>query len=328
MPPHTNPHLLLVNLGTPTAATPAAVREFLAEFLSDRSVVDYPSWIWQPILRTFILRSRPIAVAELYASIWTPEGSPLRVATERIAADVRAHGRARGNERFTVSTAYRYGEPSIDTEIIRLAREHDGPIVVSPLFPQRTDSTTGTAFRRAREAATREGIADRIVERLLDPADPGYIAAMAAQWRTTLAQASAEPEHMVISFHGIPVRYNRNERAVYTHDCEATTRAFLAAIDWPATPTRTTLAYQSQFGPEKWIGPSTATVLKDLPRLGIRRVAVITPGFVTDGLETIEEIGVRGRESFLAAGGTEFHRVGAVEREDAFLDALCALATP
>jgi ferrochelatase len=320
MSPNGRPHLLLVNLGTPTAATPAAVRSFLEEFLSDPSVVDYPRWLWQPILRGFILRSRPKAVAEQYASIWTSEGSPLRVATERSAALVRA----RAADRFGVSTAYRYGEPSIDREIGRLAREHDGPIVISPLFPQRTDSTTGTAFDRARAAAMRAGVRHRLVESLLAPSDAGYVAALASRWRGALQGLGWEPEHVVVSFHGIPRRYDRNEGGVYRRDCEETTRAFLGAIDWSAA--RTTLAYQSQFGPERWIGPSTAQVLESLPRRGIRRVAVITPGFVTDGLETIEEIGERGRESFLRAGGVGFVRIGAVESEDAFVDALCALA--
>lgn len=320
MTQHKPPHLLLVNLGTPTAATEVAVREFLDEFLSDPAVVDYPSWFWQPFLRFIILRKRPARVSHQYASIWTAQGSPLRVATERIAADVRA----RAGDRLGVSTAYRYGEPSINREMSRLAVEHDGPIVVVPLFPQRTDATTGTAFKRAREAATRAGIAHRVVERLTPPDDPGYVEAMAAQWKATLSQAATPPEHLVVSYHGIPVRYNRNEGGVYTRDCEATTRSLLAAIRWPAE--RATLAYQSKFGPESWLTPATATVLQELPHKGIKHVAVITPGFVTEGLETIEEIGIRGRKSFMESGGAAYHRVGSVEQHPAFIDSLCALA--
>jgi ferrochelatase len=206
-----------------------------------------------------------------------------------------------------------------------LAGEGAGPVIVSPLFPHRTDATTGTAFRRAREAAERAGIAARLVERALHPADPAYVVAMAAQWRRAVAEADHEIEHLVVSFHGIPVRYDRREGRVYTRDCEATTRAFLEAIGWPRD--RATLAFQSKFGPEPWLKPATADVLEDLPRRGVRRVAVITPGFLTEGLETIEEIGIRGRESFLGAGGTHFLRVGSVEAEPAFLDALAALVT-
>ena len=313
-------HVLLVNLGTTAAPTPDAVRTFLDEFLSDPAVVDLPAWLWQPILRTMVLRRRPARVAEQYEKIWTAEGSPLRVETERIARGVRAHAAGR----FTVSTAYRYGEPSIDAEIRRLAGESDARIVVVPLFPQRTDATTGTAFRRAREAAARAGVGARLVERAIAPDDAGYVRAMAARWREALAAAPAPPEHLVLSYHGIPVRYDKRERGVYVADCEATTRAFLRAIDWPAD--RATHAYQSKFGPEPWLTPATADVLAALPSRGVRRVAVITPGFVTDGLETIEEIGIRGRESFTEEGGESLHRVGAVADHPEFIASLAALA--
>jgi len=296
------------------------VREFLDEFLSDPAVVDLPRWLWQPILRLMVLRKRPDRVAELYRSIWSADGSPLRVATEQIVAGVRE----RASGLFGVSAAYRYGEPSLDTVMHALAAEGVGTVIVSPLFPHRTDATTGTAFRRAREAAERAGIADRVVERLIHPADPGYVQAMAAQWRRAVAEADHDIEHLVVSFHGIPSRYDRREGRVYVRDCEATTEAFLEKIGWPRA--RATLAFQSKFGPEPWLKPATADVLEELPRRGVRRVAVITPGFLTEGLETIEEIGIRGRESFLEAGGTHFLRVGSVEAESAFLDALAALA--
>lgn len=312
--------LVLVNLGTPREPTAAAVREFLDEFLSDPAVVDWPRWIWQPVLRGIVLRKRPARVAEQYESIWGAGGSPLRVETEAIVAGVRD----RSDGRFHVSAAYRYGEPSLDTVMRRLARESTRPVIVCPLFPQRTDATTGTAFRRAREAAARSGITDRLVERLMQPDDPGYVRAMAEQWHRAQREAGHDVEHIVVSFHGIPVRYDRGEGGTYTRDCEATTRAFLDAIDWPRE--RATLAYQSKFGPEPWLKPATAGLLDELPRRGVRSVAVITPGFLTDGLETIEEIGIRGRESFLEAGGEHFIRVGAVAAEPVFLDAVAALA--
>lgn len=314
------PHLLLVNLGTPTAPTPEAVREFLDEFLSDPEVVDLPTLLWQPILQGIVLRTRPKRVAHQYASIWTDAGSPLRVATERMVAALRE----RSAGRYGVSAAYRYGEPSLDTAMGELARHDGGPVVLVPLFPQRTGATTGTAFQRGREAAARAGIAKRLVERAIPAAAPGYIAAMAARWRGALATAPTPPEHLVVSFHGIPTRYNRREKAVYTNDCEQTTAAFLKAIGWPAD--RTTLAYQSKFGPEPWLLPATADVLVDLPRRGITNVAVITPGFVTEGLETLEEIGIRGREDFEASGGQQYLRIGAAEDHVEFLDALEALA--
>jgi len=199
----------------------------------------------------------------------------------------------------------------------RLARETSGPIVVVPLFPQRTEATTGTAFRAAHEAARRAGVDDRVVERLIAPDDPGYVEAMAAGVQSAIGRAKIEPEHLVISYHGIPKRYDKREGGTYTSDCETTTRALLAAIDWPAD--RVTHAYQSKFGPEPWLTPATADVLEEL--------LVITPGFVTDGLETIEEIGIRGKETFVEAGGVTLTRVPAVEDHPAFLRSLVALAT-
>jgi len=307
---------VLVNLGTPVAPTAAAVRAFLSEFLSDSAVVDFPRWIWAPILHGIVLRLRPARVAHQYQAIWTGAGSPLRVSTERIAAALRA----RATGRFGVSTAYRYGEPSLDTTLGRLAREHNGEVIVVPLFPQRTGSTTGTAFARARDAAARAGVAGRVAERLVAPDDPHYIAAMAARWRDAFAGAPQPPEHLVISFHGIPARYDRGEGRQYSRDCEATTVALLDAIDWPRS--RATLAFQSKFGPERWLEPATASVIAELPARGIRRVAVITPGFLTDGLETIEEIGIRARAAFVAAGGESLLRVPAANDHPELLLAL------
>ncbi|MFN8574173.1 MAG: ferrochelatase [Gemmatimonadaceae bacterium] len=318
---HPTAHLVLVNLGTPDAPTPEAVRRFLKEFLSDPAVVDFPRWLWLPILYGMVLRSRPARVAEQYASIWMPEGSPLRVGTQQMVR----HVREQAGDRFTVRDAYRYGEPSLDTTMQQLAKDTSGPIVVAPLFPQRTDATTGTAFKMAREAAARAGIAHRVVERLVEPDDPGYVAAMAVRWREALAAAKRPPDHLVVSFHGIPVRYNRNEQGLYVHDCERTTQAFLAAIGWPAE--RTTLAYQSRFGPERWLTPATSDVLAELPTKGVTSVAVITPGFLTDGLETLEEIGIRGQESFHHAGGDNYIVVPGVESDPAFITSLCSLVS-
>ena len=320
MAPRSRPHLVLVNLGTPQHATPESVREFLDEFLSDPAVVDLPRWCWRPILRLVVLRSRPARVAEAYRSIWTPEGSPLRVATERMAAAAQLHA----GDALTVSAAYRYGEPSLTSEMQRLLREHDGPIVVVPLFPHRTEATTGTMFQQAREAAARAGLLPRLCERLIHPADPGYISALAARWREALDAVALPPEHLVVSFHGIPVRYNRRERFQYTLDCEETTRALLRAIDWPTD--RATLAYQSKFGPEPWLTPATAAAINALPAKGIRRVGVIAPGFLTEGLETLEEIGIRAREEFIAHGGHAFFLVQAVEDHHALAASLVRLA--
>jgi ferrochelatase len=320
MSKRTRTHLLLVNLGTPRAATAESVKEFLGEFLSDPSVVDLPSWLWRPVLRFLVLRSRPERVAEAYRSIWNAEGSPLRVATERMVAAVQVHA----PDTLTVSAAYRYGEPSLDSEMQRLSREHSGRIIVMPLFPQRTDATTGTVARRAREAAADARVSSRVHVRLIPPGDPGYINALAARWLEAMDSATQPPDHLVVSFHGIPVRYNTRERRQYVLDCEETTSAFLRAIRWPEA--RATLAYQSKFGPEPWLTPATAAVINELPGRGVRSVAVITPGFLTDGLETLEEIGIRAREKFEAKGGKVLIRVEAPEDHHTLASSLVRLA--
>jgi ferrochelatase len=258
-------------------------------------VVDYPGWLWRPILNR-ILRSRPARVADQYRSIWTNEGSPLKVGTERLRSALGAKIHA------DVEVAYRYGSPAV-------AGRTSGALVV-PLFPQRTGSTTGTIEALLAPDA-------RIL--YIPPDDPGYIRAQAELVRRAVGETP--PAHLVVSFHGIPVRYDRAERGIYRRDCESTFRALLAELDWPEQAA--TLTFQSRFGPEPWIGPATA---KTLAKLGSSRsVAVVTPGFLTDGLETIEEIGIRGRETFMEAGGERFVRVPCVEDHPDFVSSLARL---
>ncbi|MBP7147987.1 MAG: ferrochelatase [Acidobacteria bacterium] len=310
------PVALVVNLGTPAAPSAEAVREFLAEFLGDRNVVDAPRWFWRPVLHGIVLRSRPRRVAEQYRAIWSAEGSPLAAGTMRI---VRALA-ARCPE-YDVRPAYRYGAPSLAGEIARAAREPGQAAWLVPLFPQRTCSTTGTIRELAAAAACRGGAAERVRLAEVRPDAPGYVEALAARCRETFA-AGGTPQHLVLSFHGIPVRYDRREGGVYVADCRATADALCARLDWE--PARATLSFQSRFGPERWLAPPTADVLAGLPARGVRDVAVVAPGFVTDGLETIEELGIRGREQFLAAGGERFARVPAVEDHPAFVEAIAA----
>lgn len=292
--------VLLVNLGTTAAPEPAAVRAFLSEFLSDPLVVDYPRWLWAPILRR-ILRSRPERVAAMYRSIWHEEGSPLVLGTRRIA---QALGAALGAR---VDVAYRYGTPSLGDAL----RDSKEDLLVVPLFPQRTGSTTGTIERVVREVAS----AARVLH--IPPELPGYVEAQAALFERG---APTPPEHLVVSFHGIPVRYDRAEQGLYRRDCEATFRALLQELGWPEA--RATLSFQSRFGPEPWLKPATARVLERLGRSGVASVAVATPGFLTEGLETAEEIGIRGMETFKSAGGTTFVRVPVVEAHPAFIESL------
>ena len=336
------------------------MRSFLAEFLSDPAVIDFPSWLWKPILHGIILKRRPQRVAELYGDIWTAEGSPLEVDTRRIAAGLQslfdagsdagsdassdagsdARGDAssdarsdassdassdlRSDPRTEVRWAYRYGQPSLASRLEEGSRSQYAEIVVLPLYAQHTSSTTGTVVDEVRSLARGMAIDDRLRVALLQPDDRGYVEANAACFQRALRGESWAPEHLLISFHGIPARYDRREGEQYSRDCTRTTETILESLGWD--PERATLCYQSKFGPERWLTPSTANLLKRLPAKGVRRLAVMTPGFLTEGLETIEEIGIQGRETFLAAGGTHFLRVPATGDHPAILKSLVRLA--
>jgi ferrochelatase len=266
-------------------------------------VVDYPSWLWRPILAR-ILRSRPERTAEQYRAIWTEAGSPLERGTESIA---RALGHLLGEE---VSHAFRYGSPSL-RERLTSSRKR---VALVPLFPQRTGSTTGSI-----ESVIGSGDTAEILR--IAPDDPGYIEAVSDLfWRSVDREA---PEHLVVSFHGIPARYDRREGGTYRADCERTFRALLKRLAWQEG--KATLSYQSRFGPEPWLRPATASVIARLASSGVRSIAVATPGFLTEGLETLEEIGIRGRRTFLEAGGERFIRVPAVESHPSFLKSLVNL---
>lgn len=300
--------ILLVNLGTVQAPTPDGVRAFLEEFLSDPRVVDYPRWLWRPVLSR-ILRSRPEKVAEQYRAIWTDEGSPLKTGTRRLA---EALERRSGTE---VRFAFRYGAPSLRHEI---AGSSGVDYTIVPLFPHRTGPTTGTIEYVLSEMSRKSNELTWQI-RYIAPDDPGYVEALAASCREAF-EGGRPPEHLVVSFHGIPRRYDRAEGGRYRRDCEATFGCLLERLSWE--PGRATLSYQSRFGPEPWIGPATAGVLSRLAVSGVRRVAVTTPGFLTEGLETVEEIGIRGRRTFLEAGGEHFVRVPAIEAHPLFVGSL------
>jgi len=313
--------MLIVNLGTPDAPTPEAVHKFLLEFLSDPGVIDLPRWFWQPILRRLVLRSRPRKVAELYASIWSDGGSPLEVGTRAIADGVRDLA----DDRFEVVWAYRYGDRSIEWAFENHV-DPDTEVAVVPLYAHHTSSTSGSVFLEAERVASVRGLADNVRRVELLPDDPGFISALAQRCRDTFAQADAEPEHLLLSYHGIPTRYDRREGGRYSSDCQATTDALLAALDWD--PARATHCFQSKFGPEPWLKPTTADLFEELPGKGVRNVAVVTPAFLTEGLETIEEIGIQGAESFAGAGGEGYLRVPTTEAHPAVLEAMVRSAFP
>ncbi|HZN86139.1 MAG TPA: ferrochelatase [Burkholderiales bacterium] len=290
--------MLLVNLGTPAAPTPAAVRSYLAEFLSDPRVVELPRWLWLPILHGFVLRRRPAQSAAKYAKIWTPEGSPLAVHTARQALLLRA---ATG---LPVEYAMRYGEPGIAAALQRLP----GKVRVLPLYPQ---------FARSTTASVRDVVGDGVdfVEQFHD--HPAYIAALAAL-------VEARPDVLVMSFHGLPQRaVERGDP--YRDQCLRTAQLLAAALGLREDQYR--VSFQSRFGPARWLGPATAQVLAELGAARTPRVHVICPGFVADCLETLEEIALEGRTVFLDAGGGEFRALPCLNESPLWIEALRRIAT-
>jgi ferrochelatase len=311
--------VLLCNLGSPAAPTPAATRRYLAEFLTDRRVVELAPALWQPILHGVILRTRPARSAAKYKSIWLAEGAPLMVWSRQQATLLRGYLGERGWQ-VSVLPAMRYGEPSIGAQLDELKAHGCARILVVSLYPQYSGSTTASVIdavgawaRRARHVPEL-----RFVNRFHD--DPGYIQALAQSmqrhWR-----GNGRSGRLVMSFHGVPER-TRALGDPYHAECLETARLLAERLalregEW-------TVSFQSRFGKARWVGPATQTVLQELGRTG-QRVAVICPGFVSDCLETLEEIAIEGRDAFLAAGGKEFHYLPCLNDRPDWLAALAAI---
>ena len=288
--------VLLVNLGTPDAADPRAVRRYLKQFLSDPRVVEIPQLVWQPILRGLILTTRPKKSAHAYQQVWTEEGSPLAAITARQA---KALAGAFGPD-VIVDHAMRYGRPAIAERLDALKAAGCERILIAPLYPQYCAATTATALDDAfRHLATLRWLP---AVRTLPPYhdDPAYIAALAQSVEAGLAALDFAPEAIVVSFHGMPARTLERGDPYHCH-CQKTARLLAEALGRDLT-----IAFQSRFGRAKWLEPATDTVLAALPGNGVRKVAILAPGFAADCLETLEELAIRGRGAFLAAGGSDF----------------------
>jgi ferrochelatase len=305
--------ILLINLGTPSAPTPRAVRRYLAQFLSDPRVIEIPRALWSPILYGFVLNSRPKKSARKYAAIWSSEGSPLKVHTERQTRLLRGHFGLQVPMPLTVDFAMRYGEPSIAGTLTRLKSEGCERVLVLPMYPQYAASTTASALDQVAEflQRTRNVPEIRLVKHFHD--HPAYIGALASlvqeQWRQ-----SGRPDKLLMSFHGLP-RFTLARGDPYHCECHKTARLLAEKLELAESQWQ--IAFQSRFGRAEWIEPYTASTLADYGRDGVRRVDVICPGFVADCLETLEEIGVEGRKIFLGAGGREFNLLPCLnERED------------
>ena len=297
--------VLLLNLGTPDAPTAPAVRRYLAEFLSDRRVIDYPRWLWLPLLHGVILNVRPRRSARAYASIWTDQGSPLLVHSRALTQKL---AQACSGQRIRVELAMTYGEPSIDAAIARLLADGIERLLLLPLYPQYSATSTAAAFDRV-FAALRS--APRLPElRTLNSyhAEPEYISALCDSVQKYW-QEHGRAERLLLSFHGIPERYGRNGDP-YREHCLATAQALGARL---GLDTRTLLvSFQSRVGREPWLAPYTDAVLAELAGGGVRRLQVLCPGFAVDCLETLEEIAMRGREQFIAAGGERLDYIPAL----------------
>ena len=308
--------VLLVNLGTPEAPAPAAIRPWLREFLSDRRVVDLPRWVWLPLLYGVILPLRPRALAPMYARIWRPDGSPLLAITREPRAV-----RAAALPAVPVVEAMRYGRPTIRDSLAQLRDAGVGRIVVLPLYPQYSGTTTGSAFDGVDAAL--QALAWQPQQRRIEDyhADENYIAALAGSVREHWA-ARGRGEVLLMSFHGIPERYAARGDP-YGQQCQETARRLAAALqlkdgEWQ-------LAYQSRVGNAAWLGPYTDVVIPLLARRGVRKLDVVCPGFAADCLETLDEIAIRYAEAFVAAGGEGLRYVPALNARPAHIEALARL---
>ena len=320
--------VLLVNLGTPEAPTPAAVRRYLAEFLSDPRVVEIPRAVWQPILHGVVLRTRPAQSAKKYRAIWTADGSPLALHSARQRTLLLGYLGQRlkkaglPSDFCPVELGMRYGNPSIESALAKLAGANAERILVLPLYPQYAASTTASAFDRVagvlRERRRMPGL--RFVDCFHD--DPGYIRAL-AQNVNDYWMKNGRPDRLLLSFHGLPRRTLERGDPYHCH-CQKTGR--LLADELGLDRNQSMVTFQSRFGRAEWLQPYTAATLQALGREGVGRVDVFCPGFVSDCLETLEEIGIEGKATFVKAGGKAFHLIPCLNEHPLWIAALADIA--
>jgi ferrochelatase len=300
--------VLLVNLGTPTAPTAAAVRPYLAEFLGDRRVIDYPRWRWWPILYGVILRVRPKRSAHAYARIWDERGSPLRYLSEALAAALQAEFDRELPGTLRVALAMRYGEPSVARTIEQLQREGVRRLLVLPLYPQYSATSTGSVIDAVADAlkTLRWPPELRLVNDYHD--DPAHIEALAQSIERWWA-ANGRGEKLLLSFHGIPERYVQLGDP-YAEQCGRTAQLLRERLRLGEEDM--VVSFQSRVGRERWLQPYTDATVRRLAADGVRRLDVACPGFAVDCLETLEEIAMQNRDFFTAAGGETLRYIPAL----------------
>ncbi|AWK43445.1 ferrochelatase [Photorhabdus laumondii subsp. laumondii] len=295
--------VLLVNLGTPDKPTTAAIRRYLAEFLSDKRVIDLSRFIWKPILYGFVLPFRSSRVAKLYQKIWTDEGSPLLVygrRQQKLLAE-RLAG-------IPVELGMNYGSPSLEQAIDNLLKQNVEQLIVLPLYPQYSGSSSAAVFDGVslvlQKYRTIPGM--HFIRSYAD--HPAYISAL----KETIEQSfdkHGQPDRLLLSYHGIPQRFV-DTGDIYAEQCKLTTRLLKQAINYPTE--QVMMAYQSRFGREQWLTPYVDQTMKTLPNQGIKHIQVLCPGFSSDCLETLEEIKQLNKEMFLNAGGEKFEYIPAL----------------
>jgi ferrochelatase len=314
--------VLLVNLGTPTAPTAKAVRPYLAEFLGDPRVIEYPRWLWWLILHGVILRVRPARSAHAYAQIWTSEGSPLRVGSEALAAGLQTELlRQRPGRPIRVALAMRYGEPSVAHAIERMQREGVRRLLVLPLYPQYSATSTGSVIDAVADTlkTLRWPPELRLVNDYHD--DPGHIEAL-AQSIERWWQTNGRGDKLLLSFHGIPERY-ADAGDPYFQQCHNTARLLRERL--ALNEGQLVVSFQSRVGRERWLHPYTDASVRQLAADGLKKLDVACPGFAVDCLETLEEIAMQNRDFFIAAGGQTLRYIPALNDSAEQVGSLAAL---
>ncbi|SMO39176.1 ferrochelatase [Thalassovita litoralis] len=316
--------VLIANLGTPDDTDYWSMRRYLSEFLSDKRVIDYPSWKWQPLLQLIILSKRPFASGAAYRSIWNTEKneSPLMTITRDQTQALAATLADRYGDTVMVDFCMRYGNPSTDSKVQKMVAAGCTKILFFPLYPQYAGATSATANDQFFRALMKEKWqpAVRTVPAYFD--DPAYVDALAQSVERAYANAEKRPDILVVSYHGMPKRYLM-EGDPYHCQCQKSTRLLKERLGWDDTQITTT--FQSVFGPEEWLRPYTVDHVADLARQGKKNIAVIAPAFSADCIETLEEINEEIRESFEHAGGESFTYIPCLNDEPAHIAALAGV---
>lgn len=304
--------ILLVNLGTPDAPTSSAVRRYLAEFLADPRVVEFPRLLWWLVLHGIILRIRPARVARAYQSVWTEEGSPLLAINKKLHQSLQQVVKARYGEEVVTALAMRYGNPSIAAGLEELRQQNVQRLLVIPLYPQYSATTTASVFDEVTHVLQQwRWIPEtRFTNQYHDHAE--YIQALAKSVKEHW-QSQGQAEKLLFSFHGIPQRYHEAGDPYYCH-CQKTARLLAEALQLKEGQWKTT--FQSRFGREPWLQPYTDETLKQWGASNIKHVQVICPGFAVDCLETLEEIAHENKQYFLQAGGKDYTYIPALNASD------------